>query len=212
MPGSKVQQKLAAILVADIVGYSRLMEADEAGTYEALRSARTEVIDPAIVEHEGRIVKHLGDGFLAEFPTVSSAVECAIEFQREIDRRGASVPEEQRLQFRIGINLGDIIIDSDGDIFGDGVNVAARLESLASPGGICVSGSVYDLVRKKLDIGLEDLGEQAVKNISTKVRAYELRPDSTSSKNPRQRSKRPRRSPLILGVGALVLSLLVAMA
>lgn len=209
MPGSKVQQKLAAILVADIVGYSRLMEADEAGTYAALRSTRTEVIDPAIAEHEGRIVKHLGDGFLAEFPTVNAAVECAVEIQREIDRRGANVPEDKRLQFRIGINLGDIIIDSDGDIFGDGVNVAARLESLASPGGICVSGSVYDLVQKKLDVGLEDLGEQAVKNISTKVRAYELRPDGTSGMPLRQRRKSSTGLPLILGVGALALFLLV---
>lgn len=210
MPGSKVQQKLAAILVADIVGYSRLMEADEAGTYAALRAVRTEVIDPAIDQHEGRIVKHLGDGFLAEFPTVHAAVECAVDIQREIHRRGVNVPEDQRLQFRIGINLGDIIVDSDGDIFGDGVNVAARLESLASPGGICISGSVYDSVRKKFDVGLEDLGEQAVKNISTKVRAYELRPEGTNGMRPPQRRKRPTRSPLILGVGALMLSLLVA--
>ena len=186
------------------------MEADEAGTYAALRSVRTEVIDPAIAEHEGRIVKHLGDGFLAEFKTVHAAVDCAIDIQHEIDRRGANVPEDQRLQFRIGINLGDIIIDSDGDIFGDGVNVAARLESLANPGGICVSGSVYDLVRKKLDIGLEDLGEQTVKNISTKVRVYELRPDGSNDTPQRRRRKSSTGFPLVLGISALALFLLIA--
>ena len=177
MAEGNIQRRLAAIMAADVVGYSRLMDADEAGTYVALREALSGVIDPAISEHGGRIVKHMGDGFLAEFPTVLDAMECALGIQHGIGRLGEGTPAEQRLQFRIGINLGDIIVDETGDIFGDGVNVAARLESIASPGGICISGPVYETVRKKINVALEDLGEQVVKNISTKVRAYELRVD-----------------------------------
>ena len=209
MANKDIQHRLAAIFVADIVGYSRLMEADEAGTYAMLRAARSEVIDPAIAEHDGRIVKHTGDGFLAEFPTVHAAMECALGIQHEMGHRGADVPEDQRLKFRIGINLGDIIVDDDGDIFGDGVNVAARLESMASPGGICVSGPVYESIRKKLDVGLEDLGEQAVKNISAKVRVYEVRPDGEAGVPvPRSKRSQKRRSRLVVGA-ASVLSVLV---
>jgi len=169
------ERRLATIMVADIVGYSRLMDADEDGTYTALRAARAEVIDPKIGEYGGRIVKHLGDGFLAEFPTVMAAIQFAMSFQEEEEHRAEGVPKEQQIKFRIGINLGDVIVDEDGDLFGDGVNVAARLEGLAIPGGICISGPVYETVRKKLDVGFDDLGDQSVKNIPTAVHAYDIR-------------------------------------
>jgi len=169
------ERRLATIMVADIVGYSRLMDADEDGTYTALRAARAEVIDPKIKEYGGRIVKHLGDGFLAEFPTVMAAIQFAMSFQEEEGHRAEGVPKEQQIRFRIGINLGDVIVDEDGDIFGDGVNVAARLEGLAIPGGICISGPVYETVHKKLDVGFDNLGDQSVKNISNPVHAYDIR-------------------------------------
>jgi len=161
-------------VVADIVGFSRLMDRDEEGTYAALRALRDEVIDPGIDSGGGRIVKHLGDGFLAEFPAVMAALRFAMSMQDEMRRRGEGVPPDQQIRFRIGINLGDIIVDDEGDIFGDGVNVAARLETLALPGGICVSAPVYGSVHKKLEAGFEDLGEQQVMSIPTPVRAYRL--------------------------------------
>ena len=136
-------RRLAAILAADVAGYSRLMGADEEGTHERLKAHLAELIDPKIEEHRGRTVKNTGDGFLAEFPSVVDAVRCAIEVQREMADREPDVPEERRIRFRIGINLGDVIVE-EHDIFGDGVNVAARLEALAEPGGICISGTVRD--------------------------------------------------------------------
>ena len=168
---ARVERRLAAILAADVAGYSRLMEADEEGTLTALRAIRRELGDPKIAEHRGRIVKTTGDGMLVEFRSVVDAVRCAVELQRGMAEHNAAVPQDKRIEFRIGIHQGDIIAD-DGDIFGDGVNLAARLEGLAEPGGICVSGGVRDEIRDKLDVGFEDLGEQQVKNISRPVRVF----------------------------------------
>jgi len=164
-------RRLAAILAADVAGYSRLMGADEEGTLERLKALRRELVDPKIAEHHGRIVKTTGDGVLVEFASVVDAVRCALEIQRGMAARNAPISEEKRIEFRIGIHQGDIIVE-DGDIFGDGVNLAARLESLADPGGICVSGRVHADVAGKLDVAFEDLGEQQVKNISRPVRVF----------------------------------------
>src|SRR6266481_5359224 len=158
-------RRLAAILAADVVGYSRLMGADEEGTHERLKAHLRELVDPKIKEHRGRTVKNTGDGFLADFSSVVDAVRCAVDMQRGMAERNASVAATERIEFRIGINLGDVIVE-EHDIFGDGVNVAARLEALAEPGGICVSRVVRDQVRDKVHLALEDLGEQSVKNIA----------------------------------------------
>jgi adenylate cyclase len=173
MSGARVERKLAAILAVDVAGYSRLMGEDEEGTLAALRAIRRELGDPKIKEHRGRIVKTTGDGLLVEFASVVDAVRCAVETQREMATRNAGIPPERRIEFRMGINLGDIIVE-DGDIFGDGVNVAARLEALAQPGGICVSRVVRDQVRDKLDFAFADMGEQQVKNIARPVRAHRI--------------------------------------
>jgi len=173
MSGERVERRLAAILASDVVGYSRLMGEDEEGTLAALKTLLHELIDPKVREHCGRLVKTTGDGALVEFASVVDAVRCAVEVQRDMAARNADIPAERRIEFRIGINLGDIIID-EGDIYGDGVNVAARLEALAEPGGVCVSRVVRDQVRDKLDFGFEDLGEQHVKNIARPVRVYRV--------------------------------------
>src|SRR5438132_7499675 len=173
MAEERVERRLTAILAADVAGYSRLMGTDEEGTLAARKTLRREVADPKIKEHRGRIVNTTGDGLLSEFASVVDAVRCAVEVQREMAARNADVPAERRIDFRIGVNLGDIIID-ENDIFGDGVNVAARLEALADPGGICVSRVVRDQVRDKLAISFEDMGEQRVKNITRPVRAYRI--------------------------------------
>ena len=173
MSEERVERRLAAILAVDVAGYSRLMGEDEEGTLAAMRAVRREIGYPKIREHRGRIVKTTGDGLLVEFASVVDAVRCAVEVQREMVARNANVPVERRLEFRMGINVGDIIIE-DGDIFGDGVNIAARLEALAEPGGICVSAAAHDQVRDRLDIGFEDLGEQQVKNIARPVRVYSV--------------------------------------
>src|ERR1700746_273820 len=166
-------RRLAAILAADVAGYSRLMGEDEEGTLAALKAIRREVADPKIKEHHGRIVKTTGDGLLLEFASVVDAVRCAVEVQREMAERNADVPPDRRIEFRMGINVGDIIRDGR-DIYGDGVNVAARLEALAQPGGICVSRSVRDQVRDKLELSFEDMGEQQVKNIARPVRIHRI--------------------------------------
>jgi adenylate cyclase len=175
LSGERVERRLAAIRAADVVGYSRLMGQDEAGTLTRLRTHRRELIDPKIAEHKGRIVKTTGDGILIEFPSVVEAVACAVAVQRGMTERNVTVPEDQRIVFRVGINLGDIIIAEDNDIHGDGVNVAARLEGIAEPGGICVSGIVHDQVRDKLELAFDDLGEQALKNIARPLRVYGVR-------------------------------------
>ncbi len=156
-------RRLTAILAADVAGYSRLMGADEERTHERLKAHLAHLVEPKIKEHRGHPVKNTGDGLLAEFPSVVDAVRCAVEVQRGMIDREPEVPEERRIRFRIGINLGDVIVE-EHDIFGDGVNVAARLEGLAEPGGICVSRVVRDQVRDRLDLAFEDMGEQRVKN------------------------------------------------
>ncbi len=166
-----MERRLAAILAADVVGYSRLIRADEEGTLDRLKALRNEIIDPKVAEHNGRIVKLMGDGMLAEFASVVDAVRAAAEVQEAMAERNAGLPEENRIAFRVGINLGDVVIDGD-DIHGDGVNVAARLEGLAEAGGICISGSVHDQVRDRLDLAFEDMGEQEVKNIDRPVRVW----------------------------------------
>ena len=166
-------RRLTAILAADVAGYSRLMGADEEGTHERLKAHLRELVDPKVKGHQGRIVKNTGDGMLVEFASVVDAVRCAAEVQRGMVDRDAELPAERRIKFRIGINLGDVIADG-GDIFGDGVNVAARLEALAEPGGICVSRTVHGQIRDKLSFQFEDLGEQGVKNIARPVRVYAL--------------------------------------
>ena len=173
-------RKLAAILSADMVGYSRLMETDEPGTLARLRTHRLEVVDPAIAKNRGRIVKTTGDGMLVEFNSVIDAVQAAVEIQRRMSRRNADVAPDRRIEFRIGINLGDVIIQED-DIFGDGVNVAARLEEIAEPGGICVSYAVRDQLGLRMDVQFEDLGEQAMKNIARPIRAYRVRWDEAAA-------------------------------
>src|SRR5215472_2370079 len=170
----KPTRRLAAILAADVAGYSRLMGVDEEGTHERLQAHFRELVNPKIGEHRGRVVKNTGDGFLAEFASVVDAVRCAVEVQRGMAERNATVPPEQWIELRIGINRGDVIAEGD-DIYGDGVNIAARLEALAEPGRICLSRVVRDQVRDRLDCTFEDLGEQQVKNIARPVRVYRLR-------------------------------------
>jgi class 3 adenylate cyclase len=164
-------RRLAAILAADVAGYSRLIGADESGTLQALRAIRAELLDPTIASHNGRLVKTTGDGLLVEFGSVVDALRCATEVQAGMAQWNAPTPTDKRLEFRIGINMGDVVVE-DGDIFGDGVNVAARLESLAEPGGICVSARVQEDASGRLDLAFEDLGEQALKNIARPVRVY----------------------------------------
>jgi adenylate cyclase len=166
-----MERRLAAILAADVVGYSRLMGVDEAGTLTALKAHRSEFIDPKFAEHKGRIVKLMGDGALVEFLSVVDAVECAVAMQRGMAERNAGVPEDTRIVFRIGINLGDVIIEGD-DIYGDGVNVAARLQELAKPDGVCISGTVFEHVSGKVDIAFDDVGECELKNIAVPVHVY----------------------------------------
>lgn len=169
-----IERKLAAILAADVVGYSRLMGTDEAGTLRHLKASRSELIDPSIKRHKGRIVKTTGDGILVEFPSVVEAVTCAVEVQRAMIDRNVDVPEDRLIEFRVGINLGDVIVEADGDLYGDGVNVAARLEQLVEPGGICISRAVRDDIRDKLSYPFEDAGEQIVKNIARPLRVFTL--------------------------------------
>ncbi len=167
-------RRLAAILAADVAGYSRLMGIDEEGTHERLQGHLRELVDPKIKERRGRVVKNTGDGFLAEFSSVVNAVRCAVEIQRGMGDRNAHEPTDRRVEFRIGINLGDVIAEAD-DIFGDGVNIAARLEALAEPGGICISRTVRDQIETKLPLAFTDLGEQQLKNIAQPIRAYSTR-------------------------------------
>jgi len=177
-----MERRLAAILAADVVGYTRLMGADEAGTLARLKALRGEVIDPEIAAHNGRLVKLMGDGALVEFASVVDAVACAVAIQREMAARDEDMPEDRRITFRIGINLGDVIVDGD-DIYGDGVNIAARLEGLAEPGGICVSRTVFNHVKGKVDFGFDDLGEQEVKNIPEPVRIFKVLLDAPAAEH-----------------------------
>ena len=174
MGRDKIDRRLAAILSADVVGYSRLMEADEAGTLAALQAHRAELIDPAIAAHHGRIVKLMGDGLLVEFASAINAVECAVTVQQGMAVRNASVPDDRRIAFRVGVNLGDVIIEGD-DIYGDGVNIAARLQELAERGGVYISGTVFEQVDGKIDQQFADMGNQQIKNIAKPVRVYRAR-------------------------------------
>jgi TolB-like protein/class 3 adenylate cyclase/tetratricopeptide (TPR) repeat protein len=176
MAEARVERRLAAILAADIAGYSRLMGNDEEGTLAALKACRHELMDPKIAEHRGRIVKTTGDGALVEFGSAVDAARCAIEIQRTMAKRNAAIPQARRVEFRIGINVGDIIFD-EGDIYGDGVNIAARVESLASPGAICLSEDAYKQIKGKVELDVSDLGEQQLKNIAQPVRVYSVRLD-----------------------------------
>jgi TolB-like protein/class 3 adenylate cyclase/Tfp pilus assembly protein PilF len=178
-----MERRLAAIVAADVVGYSCLMEADEAGTLSALKARRTEMLQPLVAKHHGRIVKLMGDGVLVEFASAVNAVECAIELQVAMERANRNLPENRRIVLRVGVNVGDVIVE-DGDLFGDGVNVAARLEALAEPGTIYVSGAVHSHVRSKIQSGFEDLGEQALKNMVEPVRVYKLIYTPGSQVNP----------------------------
>ena len=180
MAEQRVERRLAAILAGDVAGYSRLMGADEEGTLARLNAHRREFLDPTIAEHRGRIVKRTGDGILIEFASAVDATRCAIAQQRGMAQRNADVPADKRIELRIGIHIGDIMIE-EGDIFGDGVNIAARLESIAQPGGICISDDTYRQVRGKLDANFQDSGEQELKNIARPVRVYMLRPDAPTS-------------------------------
>ncbi|HEX9323621.1 MAG TPA: adenylate/guanylate cyclase domain-containing protein, partial [Xanthobacteraceae bacterium] len=175
MASERVERRLRAILAADVAGYSRLTGIDEEGTHVRLKEHLRALVDPCIAEHRGRVVKTTGDGMLAEFGSVVDAVRCALHVQRGMAERNKDLPPERRIEFRIGINLGDIILDA-GDIFGDGVNVAARIEALAEPGGICLSDDVQRQVRGKLDASFEDAGEQRLKNIARPVRVFRVRP------------------------------------
>ena len=180
------ERRLAAVLAADMVGFSQLMEVDETGTLARLKTHRIELIDPAIAKNHGRIIKTTGDGMLVEFHSIVDAVLCAAEIQRRMARRNADVAPARWMQFRIGINLGDVIVEND-DIFGDGVNIAARLETLAEPGGIYVSGAVRDQIGQRLeDIEFEDLGDQSVKNIARPIRVFRVRFEQATSAPPEQ--------------------------
>jgi TolB-like protein/Flp pilus assembly protein TadD len=194
--GGRVERRLAAVLAADVAGYSRLMGADEVGTARTLREHRV-VADALVAKHGGRIVKTTGDGVLLEFPSVVDAVECAVAVQGVMAERNEGVPADRRMLFRIGINLGDILIDGD-DILGDGVNVAARLEGIAEPGGICISSSAYDQVRGKVTVEFTDLGEQPLKNIDRPVRAYAVGPNANTNRAVPLPSSAPRLSLVVL--------------
>src|SRR5438093_541643 len=186
-----MERRLTAILAADVVGYSRLMGANETGTLAALKTLQTDFVDGKIAEHQGRIVKLTGDGMLVEFPSVVNAVACAAEVQRGMRDRNAGVPRERRIEFRIGVNLGDVIVEGE-DIFGDGVNVAARLESIAKPGGITISGSVRDHVGNRLDLAFEDMGEQTLKNIERPIRVYSVSLGSPAARDPEDVASAPQ--------------------
>ena len=180
MAEERVQRRLAAILAADVVGYSRLIRTDETGTRARFNAHFDDLIAPKVEEHHGRIFNTSGDGLLAEFGSVVNAVQCAVEFQRGMAERNRDADQETRMDFRIGLHLGDVIVEGE-DIHGDGVNVAARLEGLAEPGGICVSANVYDAAEGKRSVGFEDLGEQEVKNIDRPIRAYRVHLESTAA-------------------------------
>src|ERR1700757_3401816 len=209
MTTAAATRRLAAIFAADVVGYSRLMGADEEGTHERFKSHLRDVVDPKIREHHGRIVKTTGDGVLVEFASVVDAVRCAGEIQRAMADRDLDLTEERRLRFRIGVNLGDVIADS-GDIYGDGVNIAVRLEGLAAPGSICISGTVRDHIGERLPYAFEDMGEQNVKNIAQPVRAYALRPERVASLQARRLPARLNRT--IIGTAAAAALIVVCLS
>jgi adenylate cyclase len=186
-------RKLAAILVSDVVGYSRLAGADEDRTLARLRGLRSDLIDPAIAAHHGRTVKRTGDGSIIEFRSVVDAVRCAIEVQNGLIERNAGVPPDRRIEFRVGIHVGDVVEESDGDLMGDGVNIAARLEGIAKPGTICLSEDAYRQVSGRLEMEVTDLGATQLKNIDRPIRAYSLQVGVLQSRSPRRARTPPNR-------------------
>ena len=203
-------RKLAAILVSDVVGYSRLTGADEDRILARLRSLRSDLIDPTIAVHHGRVVKRTGDGSIVEFRSVVDAVNCAIEIQRAMVERNAEVAADKRIEFRVGVHLGDVVEESDGDLMGDGVNIAARVEGVAKPGGICLSEDAYRQVKGRLDVAASDLGPIQLKNIAEPVRIYSLGLSAgahTRSGKPTTSAWRPSRQ--WLAAAAIILALLV---
>jgi class 3 adenylate cyclase/TolB-like protein len=206
MGAEPIQRRLAAILAGDVAGYSRLMGADEVGTLAALKAHRAEAIDPKLARFGGRIVKTTGDGILIEFPSVVDAVQCAVAIQDDMRARNADVPAEKRIEFRIGINVGDVIIEG-GDVFGDGVNIAARLEQLAEPGGICISRAAYEQVRDKLTFKFQDCGAQTVKNIARPIRVYRFAIEGAPPLRPAT-AQRSRRRVAALAAAALSIAAL----
>ena len=198
----RVERRLAAILAADVAGYSRLMHHDEEATHTKLTALLADGVAPAISDHGGRIVKNTGDGFLAEFPSAVGAVRAALQFQSRVKELTAADAEDRRIAFRVGINVGDVIIEPH-DIFGDGVNIAARLESIAEPGGICVSSSAYDHVQGKIGVRFVDLGEQNLKNIDRPVRAYAALPDGLGAATQTERARSSPCSPPGLSIVVL---------
>lgn len=203
-----MERRISAIFAADMVGYSRLMEADEIGTLERQKTHRKELINPAFEQFHGRIVKEMGDGLLVEFPSIIEAVQCAVEIQRAMPQREAEIPDDHKISYRIGINLGDIVVEED-DIYGSGVNVAARLEALAEPGGICLSGTAYDHLGSAIEVGYESLGEVSVKNIERSIRAYRVLTDpaQVSTIPTITRKRKVNRNTAGIGLLLLLLSL-----
>src|SRR6202044_681516 len=192
-------RKIAAILVADVVGYSRLAGADEDRTLSRLRGLRSDLIDPAIAAHHGRIVKRTGDGSLIEVRSVVDAVRLAIEVQNGLIERNAGLPPERRIEFRVGIHLGDVVEESDGDLMGDGVNIAARLESICKPGPICLSEDAYRQVKGRLELAVADLGPTQLKNIAEPIRVYSLEVGATAQAKPTERKAPSSLALLTLG-------------
>src|SRR6516225_3312300 len=188
-------RKLAAILVSDVVGYSRLAGADEDRTLARLRGLRSDLIDPAIAAHHGRIVKRTGDGSIIEFRSVVDAVRCAIEIQNGLIELNAGVPEDRRIEFRVGIHVGDVVEECDGDLMGDGVNIAARLEGIAKPGAICLSEDAYRQVKQRLDLKVSDLGQTQLKNIAEPIRVYSLEIDQPAYAKPTTAAKPAEKLP-----------------
>src|ERR1700742_2905998 len=185
-PGSAMPRRLAAIIAGDIAGYSRLMEQDEEGTHSRVKRIERDLIDPTIAEHHGRLVKTTGDGFIAIFDSPVEAVRCAIVIQQNMVGRNTSLPRHHWIEYRIGVNLGDVIIEPD-DVYGDGVNVASRLEGIADPGQVYISGGIYEQIKHKLVCGYESLGDRKVKNITDPVRVYRVLPDANAFNRPRRR-------------------------
>ena len=188
-----MERRLTTILAADVVGYSRLMRKDEATTLRRLKSLRKELVQPKISERKGRVVKLMGDGLLAEFPSVVEAVQCAIDIQQSMQEREPELPDEERLRLRIGLNLGDIIVEGS-DIYGDGVNVAARLEALADPGGVCISRTVFDHVKGKTELEFQDLGMQEVKNLPEPIPTYRINIPTAPSPESHETRRRDQES------------------
>src|SRR3974390_2500681 len=198
-------RKLAASLTADVVGFSRLTGADEDRTLARLRALRSDLIDPTIAVHHGRVVKRTGDGAIVEFRSVVDAVRCAIEVQNSMIERNAGLPPERRIEFRIGVHVGDVVEESDGDLMGDGGNIAARLEGVAKPGAICLSEDAYRQVKGRLDLAVTDLGATQLKNIAEPIRVYSLEVGVPAQAKPAMRKKPLALAPLAAGIAALLI-------